>query len=57
MSKRITFTDFEIEQIVKGLTELQNTTGLDYEVIKVGKRFYQKLIDKLSPPVPEKGTE
>ncbi len=47
MSKRITFTDFEIQQLVEGLQRLRSETALNYEVIKVGQRFYQKLIDKL----------
>lgn len=47
MSKRITLTDFEIEQLVKGLKYLREQSGLRYEVIKVGQRFYDELIAKL----------
>lgn len=47
MSTRVTLTDFEIEQLVKGLESLSNQTSLDYEVITVGKRFYKNLIFKL----------
>lgn len=52
MSKRVTLTDFEIEQIVKGLTSLNKQITLDYEVIRVGQRFYNLLIDKLKDQHP-----
>lgn len=48
MGKRITLSDFEIEQIVKALEAHQNATTLDYEVIAVGKRWYSALIYKLT---------
>jgi hypothetical protein len=47
MSKRITLTDFEVEQIINGLTTLRDATSLHYQVIKVGQRFYDILIAKL----------
>jgi hypothetical protein len=47
MSKRITLTDFEIEQIISALDRLKNETLLSYEVIKVGQRWYGVLIEKL----------
>lgn len=50
MSKRITLTNFEIEQLICGLKALRNATNLDYEVVKVGKRFYTELIKKLELP-------
>lgn len=49
MSKRIILTDFEIEQLVHGLKKLKDETSIPYEVIKVGKRFYEGLIEKLQP--------
>jgi hypothetical protein len=51
MSKRITFNNFEIEQLVKGLEALRDQINMPYESIRVGRRFYQVLIDKLSPPI------
>jgi hypothetical protein len=55
MSKRVTLTDFEIEQLINGLTTLRNETGFQHEVIKVGQRWYDALITKLSKdsPAPE----
>jgi len=48
MSKRITFTDFEIEQLTKGLEQLiKDSPGINYEVVNVGRRFYNQLINKL----------
>ena len=55
MSKRVTLTDFEIEQIIEGLTALKHQTPLNYQVIKVGRRFYEQLICKLSPKPGEPG--
>jgi hypothetical protein len=52
MSKRITLADFEIEQIVSGLTRLRNEPGLNYEVTKVGQRWYDRLIVKLKDQHP-----
>lgn len=52
MSKRVTLTDFEIEQIVSGLRVLCNETALVYEVARVGKRFYNELISKLESQHP-----
>jgi len=47
MSKRVTLTDFEIEQIVSALNTLRGESSLGYEVIKVGQRWYDRLIKKL----------
>ncbi len=47
MSKRINLTDFEREQLIKGLEYLKKETHLSYEVIRVGQRFYNQLINKL----------
>jgi hypothetical protein len=48
MSKRITLTDFEVEQILRALEVLRDDTPtVRYEVVFVGQRFYNKLIDKL----------
>lgn len=47
MSKRITLSDFDIEQIVAALTVLRDESGLSYEVIRVGQRYYDRLIEKL----------
>lgn len=57
MSKRITLTDFEIEQIVKSLESNRDATTIDYEVVNVGKRFYNELINKLLAPTSKKGGE
>lgn len=46
MSKRITLTDFEIEQIAESLKSHRDATNLDYQVIKVGKVFYNELLKK-----------
>lgn len=50
MSRRITLTDFETEQIVLALTSIANQVNLDYQVILCGKAFYQRLINRLQPP-------
>lgn len=47
MSIRITLTDFEVKQIIDGLTSLRNETALSYSVIKVGQNFYDELIKRL----------
>lgn len=52
MSKRVTLTDFEVEQIVSGLTKLRSEPGLNYEVTKVGQRCYDRLIAKLKDQHP-----
>lgn len=52
MSKRITLTDLEIEQIAKGLRNLRDACGLQYEVINVGKHFYNQIISKLESQHP-----
>lgn len=52
MSKRVTLTDFEIEQIINGLEELKGAAAVQYEVVRVGKRFYDQIIAKLQPPKP-----
>jgi len=52
MSKRITFTDFEVEQLIKGLEHMCKETSLGYEVVNVGKRFYAQLIKKLKNQHP-----
>lgn len=49
MSKRITFNDFELEQLIKIIEEARDRTTIDYEVLKVGKRFCNTLIKKLLP--------
>lgn len=51
MSKRVTLTDFEIQQIINGLTELRNQPILKYEVVRVGQRWYDRLIRKLEPKI------
>lgn len=52
MSIRITLTDFEIEQLVSGLAELRSQGNGSYEVTKVGRNWYDKLIDKLNGQHP-----
>jgi hypothetical protein len=47
MSKRVTLTDFEIEQIVSALNTLKGQSSLSYEVTRVGQRWYDRLIKKL----------
>lgn len=47
MSKRITLSDFEVEQIVSALTKLRNEPSLTYEVTQAGQRYYDQLIAKL----------
>lgn len=47
MSKRVTLTDFEMEQIIRGLQELRDQTFMSYEVVRVGKAVYNDLIAKL----------
>jgi len=51
MSKRITLTDYEIEQIVASLNTAINTPAWDYQVIEVGKHTLQSLVNKLQAPV------
>jgi hypothetical protein len=48
MSKRVTLSDVEIEEIVTALQVLGNQGNVyAYEVTKVGRRFYDRLIAKL----------
>lgn len=55
MSKRITLTDFEIEQITEALKELSKQPSLRYEVTKAGQRLYDQLIAKLkTEPLSQK---
>ena len=51
MSKRITLTDFEIEQIVVSLNYAINQIDRNYQVIEVGKHTLQSLVNKLQAPV------
>lgn len=48
MSKRVTLTDFEIKQIISGLTQLRNQSNGAYAVTQVGRRWYDALIEKLT---------
>ncbi|HEU5187083.1 MAG TPA: hypothetical protein VFT87_01125 [Candidatus Saccharimonadales bacterium] len=52
MSKRVTLTDYEIEQIVIALTR-ESKEGIDYhQVVKIGRHFYDQLIAKLKGQHP-----
>jgi len=46
MSKRITLTDFEIEQIVVALKQLRNEGNGIYQVTVVGRHWYDDLVSK-----------
>lgn len=52
MSKRIILTDFEIEQIICSLIAHKDESGMSYQVIKVGRHFYDQLIAKLKSQHP-----
>jgi len=47
MSKRVSLTDFEIEQIVNALDPLSKEPSYTYQVTVCGQDFYAKLIEKL----------
>lgn len=51
MSKRITLTDFEIQQIVDALKKLQAEPAIKYAVTSAGIKLYDTIIEKLQPSV------
>lgn len=54
-SKRLTLTQSELEIIKVALQRLrdEHSTLVDFEVVKVGKRVYNDLIERLTLPGEE----